>query len=177
MAAANYILAIYQKVFALLEAHAPTAAALKAGNEVREDRGKLNPRGTAAKQPADFPRIVLRHTGEEDTGFTEDPTFAAMESDIVTSGDGWREKVTLTYEVKAIHDSLNLTSASLFELEAKTAIRKGGPRFGLDYVVGWTTSSKSVETDQDQDAPGRMRRVTTITLSVTCEFEGSELIT
>lgn len=175
MAASNYILAVYQKIFTLLENHAPTAAALKIGNQIREDQGKLNPRGTIAKQPADFPRIILRHTGMTDSGFTEDATFAAMESDIVDSGDGWSEKVVLNYQAKVIHDSLDLNKASIFELEAMTALRKGGPRLGLDYIVAWTTNALTTEVDNDPDAPGRMRRVTTITINVTCAFEGTEL--
>lgn len=177
MAAVNFILAIYQQLWALVERHAPTRGKLKDGNEVREDQGRLNPRGTRAKAPADFPRIILRHTGIADTGFTQDPTFASLESDIVTSGQGWQEQATVTYDAKIIHDDLRMDVGASFELELLTALRKGGPRLGIDCIVGWTTNSKTVETDADLDAPGRMRRVTTITITVTCLFEGSELIT
>jgi hypothetical protein len=176
MAATNYILTLYQRIFTLLENHAPTAASLKLGNEVREDQGRLNPRGSTAKAPADFPRVVLRHTGGTDTGFTEEPTFAAMESDIVTAGGTWIEKVTERFEIKAVYDDLSLNKSSIFELELKTAIRKGGPRLGIDYVTGWSTTTETVETDTDPDFPSRMRRVTKIILTVTCYFEGTELI-
>jgi len=176
MAATNYILAIYQALWNLANAHAPTEAALKLGNQVREDGTHINPRGTRAKAPADFPRAWLRHTGVSDTGFTEDPTFAAMESDIVTAGDGWGEKIAVTYELKVIHADLVLTKASIFELELMTAIRKGGPRLGLDYVIGWTTNAQTTETATDPDAPDVIRRVTVITITVNCWFEGSELI-
>lgn len=177
MAAVNFILAIYQQLWTLAEGHAPTRGKLKDGNEVREDQGRLNPRGARAKAPADFPRIILRHTGLTDTGFIQEPTFANLESDILASGQGWQEQATVTYQAKVIHDDLRLDVGASFELELMTALRKGGPRLGIDYIVGWTTNLQTVETDADADAPGRMRRVTTITITVTCLFEGSELIT
>lgn len=179
MAATNYILAIYRALWSLAEAHSPTAGKLKAANEVRFDDGKPTPPKLRmpVKQAADFPSVTLRYTGKTDTGFTQDPTFAAMETGIVGSGNGWEEQVTLTYQAKIIHDDLRLDVGGLFELEFETAIRKGGPRLGLDYVVGWTTNSQTVETDQDPDAMGHLRRVTTLTINITCLFEGTELIT
>jgi hypothetical protein len=178
MAATNYILAIYRALWTLAEAHTPTAGKLRVGNEVRMDDGKLTPpKLRLNKQAADFPQVTLRYTGETDTGFEQDPTFSTLDPNVVTSGNSWNEQITLTYQAKVIHDDLRLDVGALFELELKTAIRKGGPTLGLDYVTGWTTNSQTVETDQDPDAMGHLRRVTTLTINVTCLFEGTELIT
>jgi hypothetical protein len=174
MSATNYLLALYQKIFALAEAHAPTAGKLKIANEVREDRGLRNPNPQRAKAPADFPRVVLRDKGVTDSVFNEDATFSTQNDDFDPATDSWSEKITQTYEAKILHDGLNLTNASAFELELMTALRKGGPRLGLPYVTGWTTSSTTTETANDTDGPG-LRRVTTLTIAVSMMFEGPEL--
>lgn len=182
MPATNFILAVYQQILALLGANVRVAAALKAGNTVREDQGKFQPRDArGAKNAVDFPRVYLRQRGFELVAGSQSPdgeelgVFAEEATGFTPSTGDWEEKIGQPFDVKIVHDGLDLAAASAFELDVVEALRDGGTKLGLDYVIGWSYAAQSIETDRDADAPGRMRRVTTITLTVQMHLHGSEL--
>jgi len=174
MSATNFILDVYSKLFALLEAHTPIASALKVGNEVREDQNKRYPRTLGAKQPADFPRAYL--TVGDTSGTIAESTFSYEDVGFDPTQGGWEEQIIQSYELKIVHEACDLAKNSLFEAEALTALRKGGPRLSKSYVIGWTYTARRQETAKGE-ASGVKRQITTIIIPVTMQFDGAQLIT
>lgn len=175
MASTNFIIDVYGSIMSLLEASSPVAAPLKPANEAREDQGRLAPRVLGAKKPADFPRVELRAGTTNGGWLATDQTFQTMDSTFDPSQGGWLENITQNFEIKIIHEACDLTKNSIFELEVLTALRKGGPHFGHPYVIGWTYTAQRQETNKGA-AAGTLRQITTITIPVQMQFEGSELV-
>lgn len=177
MAAINFILEIYQAIWDLVEAHAPTAGKLKPANEVRFDQGKRQPPKMimGARQDADFPSVKLEARSLVDQAFTSDPTFAVLNDTFEVADGSWQEPITQTFEAKITHNDFQQDKNWQFEAELMTAIRKGGPRLGLAYVVGWTIQIDRTEKNKEE-AGGTLRPFTLIRITVQMLFEGSELI-
>jgi len=173
MAATNFILTVYSKIMALLEAHAPVAGKLEIGNEVREDQSKLYPRARGAKLPNDFPQVYL--TVGDTNGSILESTFAYEDVNFDPTNGGWEEGIVQSFEIKIVHEALNLSLNSIFEVEVLTALRKGGPRLGQTFVTGWTYTMRRQETTKGA-AAGALRQITTITLPVQMQFDGSQLV-
>jgi hypothetical protein len=177
MAALNFLIGPYARVFALLEAHTPTAGKLKVANEMRADVGKAYPEVLDAKKPADFPRVYLRRPRFDGAMFTGEETtaFAQENAAFNIATDPWEGRFTLTLDGKIVHKDSNDAVNSIFEAEFITALIKGGPKLGLVYVDSWTFNATTIETAKDE-AGGTKRQVTTFTIPIKLIITGDELL-
>lgn len=179
MAATDYLTAVYSKLRALLEGHAPYTSAVKIGNRIYMDGDKIDPFKNAM-QDSDFPQAALFMGDLTDSMFSLEQQYAYR--GVTAQNAVWTEDLTPVYQLAITHPDLRMAPANLLTLEAMTAIRKGGPRLGLEYVqlVGPIRATRTIvtnERDEGGNPTGRRRLRTDITIPVLIRLKGHQLIT
>jgi hypothetical protein len=171
MAALNYIQAIHDRIWAIVEGHAPTAGKFRLGNRLKLNKPTPDNK-PKSRQPADYPELIIRPTSGTDSAYDTPETFGELDS-----STGWESEITQTFEVKVTHDTLELDVEA--ELEFLTALRLAGRQLSLSgsplaYVVTWgpITSARSEEVVANRD-----RVVTRFTFPVNMQFTYAQLIT
>ncbi len=183
MAATQFIVAVYDKIWDLLEAHAPFTDAVRVGNRLDWTLGRAVAKRyalAAGKAPGDYPEFSLELGGGQDEWFG-DGHYGMRSPATAPASIIWTEVLRQDYVINIITDEKRITSEQLVYLEAMTAIRKGGPRLGLAYVhhVGGKTTPVTTErtVEATDETANAMRPVTRITIPVIMKFQGSEMLT
>lgn len=180
MAATQFITAVYDKIWDLLEAHTPFTDVVRVGNRLDFTTGKSITKryAVSGKAPADFPEVSLelgdavgQIWGAGHYGMRNPATAA-------TSIPG-TETLTQEYTLEILTDDKRVTAEQLVYMEALTALRKGGPRWGFAYVKRWGFPqyrvTRSVEATDDT---GRvLRPVTRLVIPVEFQLDVQSLLT
>lgn len=177
MAAQDFLTAIYDKIWALLEAHGPWTALVKPGNRTRFSGDKMNPVKTN-RMDADLIEATLWPAViDEDSMFLATENYGHKVAFNVST-QSWRERITASFALELITPDLKIKTAHAVILESLTALRKGGPTLGLSYVRSWgpvTMDKRPAE--QLEPISGTRRMVSMINIPVTMHWQGSSLIT
>lgn len=178
MAATQYITGVYDKLSELLTAHTAYSSQIRVANRIDWTTGRAIVKKTAGQRaPADFPSDELMVGGSTDTGFSLSRHYGMKTTASNISSLTWTERETHNFKLRISSAVLNVATLFLLVAEAKTAIRKGGPRLQLDYVFqreGMTASDPMEELDDN----GRPRLlVCELTIPVTFTFDGQDLLT
>lgn len=125
----------------------------------------------------DYPQLTLRGatTGGSDL-HTGDETFGTYSD--TNSPDDWLETSTWNYEIEIVSQGLGEEQYSGLCARAVNAVRKAGPRLGLDWVtrVRYTftvSNPDSPTTDTDEDGVARI--VSKISIAVQTQIFGGQL--
>jgi hypothetical protein len=182
MPASDYLSAVYDAIWAALEAHA--AWPVKAANRIKLSDSSIDPMKKTWND-SDFPEATLLYGNINDSLFTLSerynftPTF-----DPAAAGNNWTERIEQVYTLLLIHQDLRGPKSAMLKLETLTALRKvtGAPRLGKSYVqrVGPITSGGDqivVGRAGEADTGGTKRLLTVLNIPVLMRFNGSDLIT
>lgn len=179
MAATQFITAVYDKIWDLLEAHTPFTDVVRIGNRLDWTAGKavVKRYGLPGKAPGDYPEVSLELGdgggdvwGESHYGMRNPATAAAS--------IGGTEPMTLNYILTIVTDDKRITAEQLVFMEMMTALRKGGPRWGFSYVRRWGRGWSLARSFEASDETGqRLRPITRITIPVEFQFDVQQLLT
>jgi hypothetical protein len=171
MAALNYIQAIHDRFWGIVEAHAPTAGKFRLGNRLKLNKPTPDAK-PSSRQPADYLELILRPTTGTDSAFATPETFGELDS-----STGWEFDVTQSFEAKITHDTLELDAEA--ELELLTALRLSGRQLSLSgsplaYVVTWGPIATA---RTEELVANRLRVVTRFGFPVNMKFTYAQLTT
>jgi hypothetical protein len=140
VAATNYIQQTYDRIWDLLEAHAPFISLIRAGNRIDWTTGAINSQAFRTRgDPASLQRAKVELIPPEDgtdDAFTATPHYG-HDADFAPATEAWIDNPVETYALRLTYPDRRLDLNSVVENEAKTALRKGGPKLGLSWVFRW----------------------------------------
>lgn len=182
-------LEMYDRIWDLLSADPIWPTLVEPGNRIRYDvnpedeaddvEGLENPMKDTTSE-GDYPQAVLRMMSGEDSLYTNDETF---ETHSPEGPSHWTEKATRTFRLTVTSQSLGMKESSRLGKLSRNAIRRGGPRLGLQYVtsvtMNWTDREVAIsdgEPGQDDQTGGVRRIVHQIDVVVGVEIDGRELL-
>jgi hypothetical protein len=174
MAARDFTGEIYARLWALVEAHAPTAGAFRVGNRLKLDLPSIPKRRTGGDY-ASFPELIIRPTRYTESAYQTPATLGQENADETCD---WTMVITQTFEARINHYDLRIDST--VEAEFLTAIRKGTaqldlpgtPNSALPYVVGWGPIDADRTEEIYKDAE---RAVTRFTIPFQLQFQSPDL--
>ena len=173
MPATDYITAVYDQIWSLLEGHAPFTALVKPGNRIKLSGNALNPSKVSVSE-ADFPEALLGLGQLTDAQFADAPQLAAP--DLIVA---FVEPMEQVYLLTLTLPDLRIGPANQLLMEVLTALRQGGAQLGLAYVDSWgpvvCTQAKSLADPASMREARRL--VTTLSIPVKMVFQGDELLT
>jgi hypothetical protein len=183
MAAQQFIIGAYDKLIDLLEAHPAFIDSVKAMTLIdwtSQQRVGRQRALAGGKAPADYAEVELSLSNGEDTAYTLTQHFGMKNAATPAANIVWTERVTQAYLLRITTDAgTTITTPQLLHLEAMTAIRKGNPKLGLTYVQSWGPMSWVFDRfwlDPTMTDP-KPRPTTEITIPVTFQFKGTDLLT
>jgi hypothetical protein len=181
MSATDHWTTIYDRYWTLLEGHAPWAAIFKPGSRIKLSGNVSDPIKPSIAD-ADLPQATLFMGGDgADSMYTLTQNYAYTTSFVPASGR-WIEDLTVAYVLVLITRDLRLGVMNPALAETLTALRKGGPRLGLESVhawgpVTWQHKITAAEVDANDNPVGTKRMAYTLTIPTTLRFKGASLIT
>lgn len=163
-------LQLYSHLWDLFEAYEPWATLVLPGARHRYDHvvGDENPEQTVHVD-SDYPSAEMDIASGETDMWDTDPTFAthALGGPLDNI-----ERHTLVYRAVLISQLLHTQESTNLGRFTRNAIRRAGPKLGLDYVVG--VKFKWFVTRRDNmPNDGLTREVTTMDITVVSEIPGS----
>lgn len=178
---ADPVLTVYSQIVALLKAeptlYDPAAKApglVWPGNFISFEGAPPRPGKQGRPADADFPQLVLDDGNFSDTGFTQWPTFATFGSGTPRA---WKEQfvqqfvLTLTLRDWRVGPAYQLRDAIALALRVR-----GGPRLQQPTLVkSWGPLASTSRRLNNEQTGGTERRVLTINLPVTFQFDGQSI--
>jgi hypothetical protein len=171
MAATDFAKVGYDKIWALLEAHAGFAGAVHEGNRIKWSNGLIVPY-KPSKGPDDFPEAALELGDLSDTAFTLTQKYAYTPT-FNPANEHWTQRETHAYVLKLTHQDLRIGSDTPLEQIARAAIAKGGPRWGLASVFSWGPIAGNRLIGFSDESTGTFRLQTNLYIPVTFQFDGN----
>jgi hypothetical protein len=180
MPATDYLKQIYDRAWALLEAHAPFADVVKPGNRI-----KFESVNSGAKSN-DYPRVAILPPTLDDTLFTLTQNYQHNAAfNIATMA--WTEDLSVTLRVVLAHREARLSTATPLIVEALTALRKGGPAWGLSIAggnlmrIGPVAANTVIANGADPELADiidtQRRLITNISIPILLRLQGAQLVT
>lgn len=184
MAATDFELLIYQRLKAILLAHAPLVALVREANWIWYD-GTADDPEAVARVPASFPRIALEPAGQTREHWESRQRYGDHNVNSTAAALARNKVVTFNYTVRITHRNLRLTLNTPVEAEVFRALEGSNPTLsvpggaaGYAWVRGWgplaVTRTMGVV---EGDATGVARMQSVFTLPVFTLFNSADLLT
>jgi hypothetical protein len=173
----NFKIQLRDALWDLLEANADVVRLVKAGNRIKanNEAGWLKELWDTSAASG-YPRLTITSGRWTNSGFTQDSTFATEGVDFLGDFGAWPLQRILTFRIICVSRDLKLDAEDDLEETVQTALLNGGPKFGFQWVTGWTMDANDQERTSRNEANGTQRLITRIRLPITCQFEGADII-
>lgn len=166
----DYLTAIHNRIWQLLEAHAPFVDRVLPGNRIKFNDNRSDPLKLAIND-ADTPHVTVGQGDFSDSMFTLTPNYA-YPPNVTVANLSWVERITQVYVINMVSRDLQITLHNELKLIICTALRKGGPHMGLGYVQSWGPAAGAPQIVIDDETGNRKRFVSRIAFPVTVQFNG-----
>jgi hypothetical protein len=179
VAASQFTIAVYNKLWDLLEAHAAFIGEVRVGNRIDWTTGQAQVKkyGVPQKAPADYPQITLDLGDAEDTLATISANYGMRNPAQTAANTVWTERFRQDYTLEIACEDKRLTQSELLLMEGLTALRKGIPKLGFAYVQQYGPCSVARATEAEDETGRKLLRVARISIPVVCQFNGADLLT
>jgi len=151
--ALDIALTLHDQIWSLLEADDDFAAAVKAGNRLKQTDKEYQARADLKRQPADYPCCIVRITSESlNSPPSQVPnTFGMNAASYTTTTCDHGVPGSLTASIKLIYDKIHLGAQSPIESYVNRALWSVGPRLGLNaWVNGFKIDLKRADKKNDE---------------------------
>jgi hypothetical protein len=193
MAAVDYEILCYQRLKAILLAHAPLTALV--GRWVWYDGNAADPEAvgvsasTAQRDrrtiPSDFPSVALEPSGYSQEHWEARPRYGDHNVNATAASLNRKTVVTFNFLVRITHRDLRLTLNSPVEAEVMRALRGSNPTLnipggaaGYEWVRDWGPLIVSRQMGQvEGDASGLARMQSLFPIPVRTVFNSADLLT
>jgi hypothetical protein len=168
---------IYSRIWELLLSRDKFTKMVPPGNRIRYDKVEgLNSVEKENPTDADFHEAILFPSSGESSLYTEGETFQTYSPE---GPSQWTEKLGFVYTLMLTSPWVGVHKIDRLCAEARTAIRRGGPRLGLPFLISaklnWKTL-REVRTADESGLSQTVRWVSEVEISVECEVEGATLL-
>jgi hypothetical protein len=179
MAARDYRTETYNKIVALLKAHAGFFDAtgadktkVREGNFISFVNGKWSPE-KQTKGDESFPEAKLELTDLHDTGFTQTQSYAYYSGSFNPRVGAWNRERRFGYALVITHKAQRINDNDVLEEEALNALLIGGPRLGLDFLFAWGPVVGRTTNGYTSEAAGTIRSETRLEIPTIIRVHGN----
>ena len=190
MAATDYELLIYQRLKAILLAHAPLTTAgptyILPGDWVWYDGTQDDPE-SLVRVPTSYPRLALEPAGRTEEHWEARPRYGDHDVDATPASLSRKVLIVFNFTVRLTHGNLRLTVNSPLEAEVMRALRGSNPTLsipgspqtdGYPWVLRWGPLAVARTMGLvEGDTSGMARMQSVFTIPVTTVFNSGDLLT